>query len=470
MAGALARPRATAGTVSRRPRSTSCGTEVAPAEAARPARPRRGRRAAGGDDGVVASPLPIGARTAMARPLPAPVAIAPAVVDRALAVTSSGALDDVREGRAQRGQHEAAQRDDDQRARRRAGGRARRRAISAPTATPTAARATLARTSTRCRHQRSSSTPANGPINEYGSSRTANPAATSAACACRSGLKSTAPARLAWKTPSPNCRGRRTANRRRKPAARARRRCPAPHAATLVGRADRDRARHRAQVQDEPGGDVGVAAPRAGLRTGRRPTAGRHAAARRSAFRPHRRLPARARRRRHRRRDAEPAEPHAGRAGPAGLARRGERARRSCSAAVRCSRTVRCASASSRPTGPGVRRGRRRRSATVDLDGDVAMIAAIARRLRVFAGHAGWSPGQLDAELAEGAWWVVARQPGRPVQRRARHDVVAGAAPPAAAAEPRLDLPGGPDAELTARVTALSADPARVTGRHCRIS
>lgn len=44
---------------------------------------------------------------------------------------------------------------------------------------------------------------------------------------------------------------------------------------------------------------------------------------------------------------------------------------------------------------------------TVDLDGDVAVIAPNARRLRVFAGHAGWSPGQLDAELAEGAWWVL---------------------------------------------------------------
>lgn len=44
---------------------------------------------------------------------------------------------------------------------------------------------------------------------------------------------------------------------------------------------------------------------------------------------------------------------------------------------------------------------------TVDLDGDVAVIAPNARRLRVFAGHAGWAPGQLDDELAEGAWWVL---------------------------------------------------------------
>jgi putative transcriptional regulator len=48
---------------------------------------------------------------------------------------------------------------------------------------------------------------------------------------------------------------------------------------------------------------------------------------------------------------------------------------------------------------------------TVDLDGDVAVIAPNARRLRVFAGHAGWSPGQLDEELAEGAWWVLAGGP-----------------------------------------------------------
>lgn len=50
---------------------------------------------------------------------------------------------------------------------------------------------------------------------------------------------------------------------------------------------------------------------------------------------------------------------------------------------------------------------------TVDLDGDVALITARTSRLRVFAGHAGWSGGQLDAEVAEGAWWVV---PGSPAE------------------------------------------------------
>ena len=54
----------------------------------------------------------------------------------------------------------------------------------------------------------------------------------------------------------------------------------------------------------------------------------------------------------------------------------------------------------------------------VDLDGDIDEIAAAARRLRVFAGHAGWSSGQLEAEIAEGAWVVV---PGRPEDVFADH-------------------------------------------------
>jgi putative transcriptional regulator len=44
---------------------------------------------------------------------------------------------------------------------------------------------------------------------------------------------------------------------------------------------------------------------------------------------------------------------------------------------------------------------------TVDLDADVALVAAMTNRLRVFAGHAGWAGGQLDDELRQGAWYVV---------------------------------------------------------------
>ena len=74
-------------------------------------------------------------------------------------------------------------------------------------------------------------------MSEYGSSSTANPAATSAACACRSGLNSTAPARLAWKTPSPNWPAEPIANSRRKPgsAQRDEQMSAARHAAESPG-------------------------------------------------------------------------------------------------------------------------------------------------------------------------------------------------------------------------------------------
>jgi putative transcriptional regulator len=47
---------------------------------------------------------------------------------------------------------------------------------------------------------------------------------------------------------------------------------------------------------------------------------------------------------------------------------------------------------------------------TVDLDSDPAL--ATARPVRVFAGYAGWSPGQLEDELARQAWVVVDSEPG----------------------------------------------------------
>ena len=44
---------------------------------------------------------------------------------------------------------------------------------------------------------------------------------------------------------------------------------------------------------------------------------------------------------------------------------------------------------------------------TVDLDHDPVLLATSLTALRVFVGYAGWSPGQLEAEVDEGSWYVV---------------------------------------------------------------
>jgi putative transcriptional regulator len=51
---------------------------------------------------------------------------------------------------------------------------------------------------------------------------------------------------------------------------------------------------------------------------------------------------------------------------------------------------------------------------TVDLDHDAALLSATLRDLRVFAGYAGWSAGQLEREIAEGSWYVVDGLPTDP--------------------------------------------------------
>ncbi|MGY1727634.1 YqgE/AlgH family protein [Geodermatophilus sp. SYSU D01062] len=48
----------------------------------------------------------------------------------------------------------------------------------------------------------------------------------------------------------------------------------------------------------------------------------------------------------------------------------------------------------------------------VDLDADPGSLEGGLSGLRVFAGYAGWSPGQLAAEVAEGAWACVPGTPG----------------------------------------------------------
>ena len=48
----------------------------------------------------------------------------------------------------------------------------------------------------------------------------------------------------------------------------------------------------------------------------------------------------------------------------------------------------------------------------VDLDAPPGLLAAAIVSLRVYAGYAGWSSGQLQAEIEEGAWYVLTAQPG----------------------------------------------------------
>ena len=79
----------------------------------------------------------------------------------------------------------------------------------------------------------------------------------------------------------------------------------------------------------------------------------------------------------------------------------------------------------------------------VDLDGDASELVGHIDGLRVFAGYAGWSPGQLAGEMDEGAWACV---PGR------AEDVLSRAAGP----ELWREVMG----RQTGRLGVLSAAPA----------
>jgi putative transcriptional regulator len=49
---------------------------------------------------------------------------------------------------------------------------------------------------------------------------------------------------------------------------------------------------------------------------------------------------------------------------------------------------------------------------TLDPDGENQSL----RRIRVYAGYAGWAPGQLDGELEQEAWVVIPARPGDPFE------------------------------------------------------
>jgi putative transcriptional regulator len=47
----------------------------------------------------------------------------------------------------------------------------------------------------------------------------------------------------------------------------------------------------------------------------------------------------------------------------------------------------------------------------VDLDAPPDLLAAAVKGFRIYAGYAGWGPGQLQGEIDEGAWYVLRAEP-----------------------------------------------------------
>jgi putative transcriptional regulator len=54
---------------------------------------------------------------------------------------------------------------------------------------------------------------------------------------------------------------------------------------------------------------------------------------------------------------------------------------------------------------------------TLDLERDPDDLAITVEAIRVFAGYAGWGPGQLEREIEGGAWFVVPAEPGDALSR-----------------------------------------------------
>lgn len=51
------------------------------------------------------------------------------------------------------------------------------------------------------------------------------------------------------------------------------------------------------------------------------------------------------------------------------------------------------------------------RTGIVDLDAPPELVGPAVTGMRVFAGYAGWGQAQLEAEIAEGSWYVVPSAP-----------------------------------------------------------
>lgn len=54
------------------------------------------------------------------------------------------------------------------------------------------------------------------------------------------------------------------------------------------------------------------------------------------------------------------------------------------------------------------------RLGVLDLETPVEDVQPLLARLRIFAGYAGWGPGQLEDEIDQGAWYIVPAEPHDP--------------------------------------------------------
>jgi Putative transcriptional regulator len=52
------------------------------------------------------------------------------------------------------------------------------------------------------------------------------------------------------------------------------------------------------------------------------------------------------------------------------------------------------------------------RLGTVDLDAPPEILAGEITQMRIFAGYAGWTAGQLETEIRQGAWYLIDAEPG----------------------------------------------------------
>ncbi len=50
----------------------------------------------------------------------------------------------------------------------------------------------------------------------------------------------------------------------------------------------------------------------------------------------------------------------------------------------------------------------------VDLDAPAPLVVPELAAFRIFVGYSGWTAGQLESEIAQGAWYVVQREPRDP--------------------------------------------------------